>query len=665
MVRVASIEKAATGGSGMDSHNDGACRSGSSLGRTSTGETTTEHMTPSRWSSARRYGLLGAVAVVGLAAPLTPLTANATSHAAVAPTLLSTIGGPEHAQVYPSGDEIVPASAGSYAGNLVVSDIGNNVIDEFTPTGTLVWQVGTFGAGTNQFDNPRDVGVDSAGNVFVADAGNSRIVKLNANGSWNTSWTNGGGGTTMNFPLGVSVANNQVYVADTGRKLVRVFDDNGNSLASFGSNGACIIGGLRDVDADAAGNIYVANYENNNILKFTPTGTCITTWGKKGSANGQFRAVYGVTLATDPVAEAAGKGTQEVYTADSQNNRMEEFTTSGVFIASAGIAGTPTQPGTLAYTRRVAVDASGNVWIADLWAWRIEKWTRTSTLTTYTYSETIGTPLPPPTSAAVFQEVHQVAFETSGGVVTAIDAMDTVHHRLVRFSPSGALLNTCGTRSEGTAVPGYNWPRGVAVDPATGQIWTLDTKAYRVEILNPDCTAVAVFGSTGTGLANFDWAYQIAIRGSDEVAWIADTWNNRIVSYGVTSRLPIATSAKGMFSKPAGIAIDPVNGNILVADSGNNRIIELSDNHGMSPTKVQTFTGGLSDPQGVAADAAGNVYVADTNNNRVVVFSPSGAVLTTFTGSFNLPEAIALDPSGNIYVSDTFNDRIQVYGPLS
>src|SRR5580700_9371268 len=338
MVRVASIEKAATGGSGMDSHNDGACRSGSSLGRTSTGETTTEHMTPSRWSSARRYGLLGAVAVVGLAAPLTPLTANATSHAAVAPTLLSTIGGPEHAQVYPSGDEIVPASAGSYAGNLVVSDIGNNVIDEFTPTGTLVWQVGTFGAGTNQFDNPRDVGVDS-------------------------------------------VANNQVYVADTGRKLVRVFDDNGNSLASFGSNGACIIGGLRDVDADAAGNIYVANYENNNILKFTPTGTCITTWGKKGSANGQFRAVYGVTLATDPVAEAAGKGTQEVYTADSQNNRMEEFTTSGVFIASAGIAGTPTQPGTLAYTRRVAVDASGNVWIADLWAWRIEKWTRTSTLT--------------------------------------------------------------------------------------------------------------------------------------------------------------------------------------------------------------------------------------------------------------------------------------------
>ena len=622
-------------------------------------DATTQMLVRMRGRQVYRLGLVAAVAMVGLAASLTPLAADANTHTVSPPTLLRTIGGPEHAYIYPSGVEVAPN------GDIVASDIGNNTIDEFTPSGTLVWQVGTFGAGVGQFDNPRDVGVDSSGNVYVADAGNNRVVKLDSNGSWVTSW-GGGGGTTMSFPLGISVAGNKVYVADTGRMLIRVFDTSGNQLESFGSNGACIVGGLRDVDADSAGNIYVANYVNNDILKFTSTGTCITKWGTTGSGNGQFRAVYGVTLATDPVAKAAGDGTQEVFTADSQNNRMEEFTTSGTFIASAGIAGTPTQPGTLAYTRRVAVDANGNVWIADLWAWRLEKWTRNSTGTPYTYSgETIGTPLAPPTSSAVFQEVHQVAFETSGGVVDAIDAMDTVHHRLVRFSPTGTLLNTCGIRSEGTTVPGYNWPRGVAVDPATGQIWTLDTKAYRVEVLTPTCSAVAVFGSKGSGLPNFDWAYQIAIRGSDEVAWIADTWNNRIVSYNVATRQPIAVSAKGLFKKPAGIAIDPVNGNILVADSGNNRIVELSDTHGSNPTKVQTFYHGFNDPQGVAVDAAGNIYVADTNNNRVVVLSPSGTLLTTLTGGFNLPEAIALDPSGNIYVSDTFNDRIQVYGPLS
>jgi DNA-binding beta-propeller fold protein YncE len=620
------------------------------------GDDPMELVTRSMWSSARRYGLLAATAIVGLAATLTPLAVTAKTQALAPPTLLRTIGGPEHAYVYPSGVEVAPN------GNIVVSDIGNNEIDEFTSSGALVWQVGTFGAGVSQFNNPRDVGVDSAGNVYVADAGNSRVVKLNSSGNWVTSW-GGGGGIAMSFPLGISVAGNLVYVADTGRTRVRVFDTNGNQLESFGSNGACVVGGLRDVDADAAGNIYVANYENNNILKFTSTGTCITSWGTKGTGNGQFRAVYGVTLATDPVAQAAGKGAQEVYTADSQNNRMEEFTTSGVFIASAGIAGTPSQPGTLAYTRRVAVDAGGNVWIADLWAWRLEQWNRTST--GYTYNQTIGTPLPPPTSTSVFQEVHQVGFEISGGVVTAMDTMDTVHHRLVRFDATGTLLNTCGTRSEGTAVPGYNWPRGVAVDPATGQIWTLDTKAYRVEILNPDCSAVSVFGSKGSGLSNFNWAYQIAIRASDEVAWIADTWNNRIVSYNVSTRKPIASSATGAFKKPAGIAIDPLNGDILVADSGNNRIVELSDNHGMSPTKVRTFYSGFNDPEGVAADAAGNIYVADAGKNRVVILSPSGTLLTTFTGGFNLPQAIALDPSGNIYVSDTYNDRIQVYGPLS
>jgi DNA-binding beta-propeller fold protein YncE len=651
----------------MDSHDGSTSQPAHSFGHAVGGSATSGRLTPSTWRLARRFGLLAAMALAGIAVPLTAVGANASGATVSPPTLLRTIGGPEHAYVYPSGDEIVPASAGSpYAGNLVVSDIGNNLIDEFnlaTNPPTLQWQFGSYGSGVGQFNNPRDVGVDSAGDVFVADAGNSRIVKLNPDGSWNTSWTNGGGGTTMNFPLGVSVANNLVYVADTGRKLVRVFDDNGNSVASFGTNGKCVIGGLRDVDADSAGNIYVANYENNDILKFTSTGMCITTWGTKGSGNGQFRAVYGVTLATDPVAESAGDGTQEVYTADSQNNRMEEFTTAGKFIASAGIAGTPTQPGTLTYTRRVAVDTTGNVWIADLWAWRVERWDRTST--GYTYSATIGIPLPPPTSTASFNEVNQVAFETTGSTVTAVDAMTNVGQQLIRFTPTGTLINTCGERAESTAIPGYNWPRGVAVDPATGNLWTLDTKDYRVEVLTPTCGDVAVFGATGNALNQFDWPYAIAIRASDEVAWIADTWNNRIVSYNVATMQPIAATPIKAFNKPSGIAIDPLNGNILVADSGNNRIEEMTDNHGASPTKFKFFYDTFNDPQGVAADAAGNIYVADTGNNRVVVLSPSGTVLTTFTGGFNLPEQIAVDPSGDIYVSDTFNDRIQVYGPLS
>src|SRR5271165_570544 len=105
--------------------------------------------------STSRVRLLAVVAVVG-ATGLYPVMASAKSGASATPSLLYTIGGPDHAYVYPSGDEIVPNGCPAAAGVsglattdtcLVVSDIGNDKIDEFdvTPNGTtsapvLVWQ---------------------------------------------------------------------------------------------------------------------------------------------------------------------------------------------------------------------------------------------------------------------------------------------------------------------------------------------------------------------------------------------------------------------------------------------------------------------------------------------------------------------------------------------
>jgi DNA-binding beta-propeller fold protein YncE len=566
-------------------------------------------------------------------------------------TLLRTIGGPEHAYVYPSGLEVAPD------GTIVVSDIGNDVVDKFNPDGSLVWQVGAHGSGTGQFLMPRDIGIDSAGNIFVADAGNSRIVKLNSSGVWQGAFNGAGGGSkAISWPLGVTVSGNKVYVADTGGKKVRVFDTNGVQLLTVNSVGACIIGGIRDADADASGNIYVANYTNNNILKFNPTGTqCLLTWGHPGSDNGGFRAVYGVRLAFDPVLQA-----QEVYTADSQNERVQEFTTGGTFIAAAGVAGTADQAGTFAYMRRVAVDANGDLWAVDLWAWRVERWKRNATAPFYTYSgQTIGTILPAATSTSVFQEVHQVAFENDG----TIDATDTVHHRFARFTSTGTLLSTCGTRGE--TLQGFNWPRGIAVDPVTNQIWAVDTKAQRLMIMTSNCTTVVIIKpATTSTFGAFNWPYQIAIRASDRIAWIADTYNNRIISYDVATQKPLAATPLGSFFHPSAIAIDPLNGHILVADTGHNKIVEYSDNHGLSPTRVKGYLASLNQPNGVAADSQGRIYIADTGNNKVVVLSPTGTLLTTITGGFNTPEALTLDSAGNIYVSDTYNDQIQVFSAL-
>ena len=333
-------------------------------------------------------------------------------------------------------------------------------------------------------------------------------------------------------------------------------------------------------------------------------------------------------------------------------------------MTSFGGDGTVAQPGTFAELRRVAVAADGDVWGADLWGWRLERWDRTAT--DWTYAQTIGAPLPVDTATRVFHEPRGIAFENDG----TVNIMDTVHHRMVRMSPTGQIIGTCGKR--GSNVGQYNWPRGQAVDPATGQIWVANTKQYNIHIINPaTCGGAgngAKFGTFGAGVGQFNWPQDIAIRASDRIAFIADTSNHRIVAYNVATRAYVAAfgtmgSGTGQFKFPTAVDINPANGRLLVADSQNNRIVELSDNGGNNMQVTRTFTGGFNRPSGVAADAAGNIYVADTLNNRVAILSPSGALIESFSGpgGLNQPEAITIAPNGEIYVADTFNDRIRVF----
>ncbi|HEY3238887.1 MAG TPA: hypothetical protein VGL92_04930 [Acidimicrobiia bacterium] len=594
---------------------------------------------------------LAAVAI--LTAPLLAGTAGG-ADTGIPPTLDATLGGPLHAEMYPSGMEIAPD------GSVIVADTGNNQVAKYTAAGTQVWRIGSHGAGTGQFDNPRDAGVDSAGNVYIADARNSRIVKLSSAGAWLTTFK-GPTGDLISFPLGVSASGTKVYVADTGKNKVRVFDTAGTQqLAITAATGTCAFSAPRDADGDAAGNIYLANYKVNNVVKFSPTGACLTAWGATGTGDGQFRALYGVRLATDPVL-----GAQAVYIADANNNRIQEFRTDGTFVAGIGSAGPATTPGTFFQLRRVAVSADGDVWGADLWGWRVERFDRTPT--GYTYAQTIGPVIAATTDTTVFQEPRGIAFDTAGIVHVA----DTVHHRIVRMNPNGTIVNTCGSR--GSAAGQFNWPRGVAVDQATGEIWVANTKQYNLHIIRPDCSAIIKFGAFGAASDQFNWPYSIAIRQSDRTAWVADTLNHRIKVYNVATRALIGMygakgAGSGQFNEPGGIAVNPANGRILVADSKNNRVVELSDSGGSNIAVARTMTGGFNRPEGVAADNNGHIFVADSLNNRVAVLSQvEGVVTATFStpGPMAEPNNVAVDGSGRLLVADTYNDRIRRYQPYT
>jgi aldose sugar dehydrogenase len=158
--------------------------------------------------------------------------------------------------------------------------------------------------------------------------------------------------------------------------------------------------------------------------------------------------------------------------------------------------------------------------------------------------------------------------------------------------------------------------------------------------------------------------------------YVADTGNNRIQVFSSNgtfiSQWGRHGSRDGALRDPQGIAIDSSSGNVYVADTSNNRIQVFSSN-GTFISRWGRYgpgNGSFVHPEGIALDQEGNVYVADTGNNRILVFSSNGTLITQWgeyggvasNSTLRFPQGIAIDSSsGNVYVADTGNNRIQVF----
>jgi uncharacterized repeat protein (TIGR01451 family) len=251
------------------------------------------------------------------------------------------------------------------AGNVYVADTFNHRIQKFSATGTFITKWGSQGSGDGQFKYPHGVAVDAAGNVYVADTINHRIQKFSATGAFITKWgSQGSGDGQFSDPWGVAVdADGNVYVADTINHRIQKFSATGAFITKWGSEGSGD-GQFKSpfgVGVDAAGNVYVADSDNHRIQKFSATGTFITKWGSKGSGDGQFNTPFRVGV------DAAGN----VYVADTFNHRIQKFSATGTFITKWGSQGSG--DGQFKYPHGVAVDAAGNVYVADTYNHRIQK----------------------------------------------------------------------------------------------------------------------------------------------------------------------------------------------------------------------------------------------------------------------------------------------------
>jgi adhesin/invasin len=264
-----------------------------------------------------------------------------------------------------------------------------------------------------------------------------------------------------------------------------------------------------------------------------------------------------------------------------------------------------------------------------------------------------------------------VAVDASGDVFVA----DTYNSRIVELSPGADGSLSDGAQST-LPFTGLYYPSGVAVD-ASGDVFVADTNNSQIVELSPGADGKLSDGTQSTlPFTGLYYPYGVAVDASGDV-FAANTFNSRIVelSPGADGSLVDGTQSTLPFTGlayPSGVAVDG-SGDVFAADTNNSQIVELSpgaDGKLSDGTQSTLPFTGLYYPLGVAVDASGDVFAADTYNGQIVELSPgadgslSDGTQSTlpFTG-LSYPYGVAVDASGDVFAADTFNSRIVEVSP--
>jgi sugar lactone lactonase YvrE len=259
------------------------------------------------------------------------------------------------------------------SGSVYIADTNNNRIQKFDSSGTFITKWGSLGSGSGQFRSPQGISTDSSGNVYVADTLNYRIQKFSSSGSFITQWGSKGSsnGQFLSPEITAIDSSGNVYVVDDENGRVQKFSSSGTFLARWDSSFSSDNGKFNypvGIATDSSDNVYVADY--CRIQKLTSSGSFITKWGSYGSGNGQFLSNGLITT------DSSGN----VYVADNGNYRIQKFSSSGVFITKWGSYGSGDGEFDSGSGTRlaIAIDSSGNVYVADPGNSRIQKFSEST-----------------------------------------------------------------------------------------------------------------------------------------------------------------------------------------------------------------------------------------------------------------------------------------------
>ncbi len=555
------------------------------------------------------------------------------------------------------------------AGDVYVADQLSYVVQKFSSSGQFLGEWGSYGGGHGQFGPIGGLATDAAGNLYVVNSAHDRIEKFNSEGQFIKDWGHKGSepgdfdfGSSQNYTQppggGIAVAGEYVYVADSGNNRIERFDLNGEEPIEWGEygNGPGDFSYPRGIAANA-NEVLVADDDNHRIEKFSPGGQYEESVGSGGTGPGHFGYPYGIAL------DAAG----DVYIADDINHRIVKLDPE---LGPAGEWGSfGTKPGQLAFPRALASDPAGDTYVADTADDRVNVFAPNGA-----FLRTIGTPARDVPGA--FIAPRGVAVDPTGRLYVA----DTDDNRILSFSQGGGTFLGAWT-STGGYKHGYLAPEGIAFDP-NGSVYVADTGFARVTRLWGEGTYLSELGGPADiGGAELSGVSSVAAAATGDV-YVADTNHNRILIYSPAGALLAKVGADeadgspgdgpGEFNHPQSVTLAP-SGNVFVADTDNNRIVELAPSGAFVGEFGQLGSGDgrLHNPTGVAVDAAGRVYVVDATNNRVEVFDESGQYIAkwglrgTGLGEFSQPSAIAVGCEGSVFVADTNNNRVERFDPAS
>lgn len=593
-------------------------------------------------------------------------------------------------------------------GNLYILDSGNNRVRRVDTTGTI-----TTVAGTGNTDYNGDgilatnanlnfstflgggVTVDSVGNIFIAEATNQRVRRVDAKtklistiaGTGAFGFSGDGGQATnakLFTPAGVAVDNSgNVFIADSDNNRIRQVNLTtgvittlaGNGVIGFGGDGGqatnASLNSPLGIMVDEIGNVFVADIFNNRIRRIDAQTKTITTVAGNGIATFSGDGGQATNASLNIPIGLVIDGNGNLIIADQTNNRIRRVDARTKIISTIGGIDPPNGDGDLAINATiidpfsVVVDKDGNLIIADSENHRIRKIdAKTGIITTIAgtgvedFSGDNG-----PALNATFSLPTSLALDSRGNLFIA----DTGNQRIRRIDAVSSIITTVagngiadfsGDGSQAT-VASLNRPFGVALDSA-GNIYIADTincRIRRVNALNGIITTVA-----GNGNADL---------GGDG---------------------GLATRAQLFF--PGGVAIDR-NNNILIADGtlgflvniSQGRIRQIDANTGIITTIAGSTTPGfggdgalatngrLNSPLSLTTDSANNIFINDGGNQRIRRVDAITKIITTVAGNGNTdysgdgglatnaslaaPRSVTIDSDGNLIIAAGNNDALR------